>query len=223
MKTIFLITAFVFTALINVTAQKQLTEGKIVYAITLPDTGDMGMAAQMMGKEQVMYFKNGNVRMESKTIMGDIAVISDAKSGEGYSLMNMMGEKYAIKMTDVDLAAFTEMNGSAKPEVKVTKEQKKILGYKCTKAIVTYKSEGKSFEGEAWFTKDIAPISSPLASQTKVEGIDGFIVESSIVTKGMLIKVTCTKIETTPVSDELFKVPEGYTIKTMAELMGGMK
>ena len=100
MKRLLFVTFAVFLSVNLLSAQgKQLKEGKVTYAISLPDSGgDVStmLAASMMGKEQVIYFKDSNSRAESKTSMGDVVVISNAKTGETYTLMNMMRQKIAL-------------------------------------------------------------------------------------------------------------------------------
>ena len=225
MKRLLFVTFAVFLSVNLLSAQgKQLKEGKVTYAISLPDSGgdeSTMMAASMMGKEQVIYFKDSNSRAESKTSMGDVVVISNAKTGETYTLMNMMGQKIALKLTDEDMSAMKEMINTGKPDIKITNEKKKICGYKCTKAIITLKSEGKTFTSDAWFTDEIASLPGS-SVQNKIEGINGFMMEFSTTNKGVTMKMTCTAVEATPVSSDMFKVPDDYTIKSMSDMMGGM-
>ena len=54
-----------------------------------------------------------------KTSMGDVISISNAKTGETYTLKNEYdGEKYAIKLTEEDISAVKEMMNAGKPTVK---------------------------------------------------------------------------------------------------------
>lgn len=208
-------------------AQTKLTEGKVTYTITLPETkkGEDNMLAMAMGKEQVIYFKGKKSRIETKTQMGEVVVLSNGEDKSFFTLMNLMGQKIAMKAEETDMEMIKEVIGgdaaqkAQQPEVKMTKETKKIAGYKCMKAIVIYPSaKGEKIEGEVWFTDEIG-FAGP--REFKLKEIEGFPMEFSYVARDMKIKMTCVNVEAVTVADEQFVVPDDYTIKTMMEMMSG--
>ncbi|MBL0310609.1 MAG: DUF4412 domain-containing protein [Bacteroidetes bacterium] len=223
-NTLFTVFACLFINLFT-TAQSKITEGKVVYSVTLPEAkkGDENALAMAMGKEQVIYFKGDRSRIETKTSMGDVVVLNNRADGSMYTLMNLMGKKIAMKMEEGDMEAVKaslhpEDNDKAKePEVKLTSETKKIADYKCKKALVTYPSEnGEKVQGEVWYTDQIG-FSGP--REFKIKGIEGFPMEFSYNARGISVKMTCTSVESVPVKDDKFQIPDDYTIKTMMEMM----
>lgn len=222
MKQVLIITcAIVFLAFTDARAQSKIREGKVTYAISFPDSSDdNGMIESVMGKEYIIYFKDSSSRMETKGGMGNMVIISDGKSGDTYTLMDMMGEKYALKMTDADMSTFKEMSDAGKPDVSLEKGKKKIAGFECKKAVITTTVEGKKQKSEVWYTDEISAPAS--AFKDKIEGIPGFPLEFSYKAKGKEIKMVCTAVEKVTVSPDQFVVPDDYTIKNMADLMNMM-
>jgi GLPGLI family protein len=200
-------------------AQDKLKEGKITYEINYLNAEDLNdQVLAMLPKESTVYIKDGNSRMEQKAGFGSTIAITDAKTKETIVLMDMMGKKNAIKSTAEETQKEQEKN-AGEYDVKITDETKKIAGYTCKKAIVTFKDSEKE-PIEVWFTDEIA---SPSSGRVMFKGINGFLMEFVTEQKtGMgplKMKFSCTKVEKVPVSDDLFKVPEGYTVMTKEELM----
>ena len=222
----FIVLLFAVTS--PVFAQSKITEGKVTYSITLPDNlkGDDKMIANAMGKEQVIYFKGTRSRAETKSSMGEVVVLTNSEEKVFYTLMNLMGKKIAMKAEEGDMEMVREMLGgdngnkkSDKPEVKITKETKKIAGYKCTKALVTYPDmNGEKMEGEVWFTDEVGFVNP---REFKVKEINGFPMEFTYGARGIKIKMSCSGVEAMKVPDDKFVIPEDYTIQTMMEMMGG--
>lgn len=227
-KSLFTLVALLFTVTSAVFAQSKITEGKVTYSITLPNNlkDEDKMIAAAMGKDQVIYFKGTKSRAETKSSMGEVVVLTNSEEKTFYTLMNMMGKKIAMKAEEGDMEMVREMlagdNGdkkSDKPEVKITKETKKIAGYKCTKALVTYPDmNGEKMDGEVWFTDEVGFVNP---REFKLKEINGFPMEFTYGARGMKIKMTCTGVEAMKVSDDKFVVPEDYTVQTMMEMMSG--
>jgi GLPGLI family protein len=200
-------------------AQTKFSEGKIVFDITYPGTDlDQNMMA-MMPTDATIYVKKDMSRMEMKMGMGSMVAISDAKSGTTTTLMDMMGQKIAMKITPDDLKKEKEKSG--KPQVQITDETKDIAGYKCRKAIVTTTTDGKDkYTFNVWFTKDIEAKNS---AKNQIEGIDGFMMEFETKQQGMTIKMTAQSVTPQPVDDSMFVIPDGYKQMTMDDMkkMGG--
>ncbi len=198
-------------------AQNKITEGKIKFAITFPKSkpGDKYLA--MMPKEKIIYFKGGNSRTESSTPMGNVISLHFSKSGENYTCVDRNGTKTAMKTTDQDMKEFKGRLGMEKPLVKLTTETKKIAGINCKKTIVTYNNKDGKKVLDVWYTNEIV---APNSNDNFIEGIPGFMMEYTAVDKDETMLITCASVERIKVSDDLFKIPEGYTVKTMKEIMG---
>ncbi|MEO8088305.1 MAG: DUF4412 domain-containing protein [Bacteroidota bacterium] len=196
------------------TAQEKLKEGKINFEISMTSEEEMNdQMLAMMPKEMVVYFKDGKSRSEMKMMGGTVVAITDSKAGETISCMDIMGKKQAVKTTKEDAQKEKEKMGEY--DVKITDDTKVLAGYKCRKAIITFKNE-KETPAEVWFTDELEASNSERYSW---KGIDGFMMEFSIDQKGMGMKFTCTEVKKAEVKDDQFTIPEGYTILTQEEMM----
>ena len=77
--------------------------------------------------------------------------------------------------------------------------------------------QGNTFD--VWYTPDLPHNSS---SKYAWKGVEGFPMESIIEQKSMggtiKMKLLCTKVEKTDVKDDMFTLPEGYTVMTADEI-----
>lgn len=169
----------------------------------------------MLPKENVLKVKGNKSRVEIPSMGGEQIVIMDSDKKEGVMLMNLMGQKIAMKMGPEDFKATEEAAKEDKSKTEITNETKKIAGYKCTKAIVT-DEEGE--EVEIWFTKEIPTVAS---ENNKLKGsIDGFPMQYSMERQGMSMIVTVTKVDKGTISDTEFETPEGYQEMSQEDLKG---
>lgn len=200
----------------QVIGQEKLKEGKITFEITLNNAEEMNdQMLAMMPKEMVVYFKDGKSRGEMDMMGGKIVSITDSKAGETITCMDIMGKKTAVKTTKED--AQKDKKDVGEYDVKITDETKDIAGYKCKKAIITFKDkEEKGSTSEIWYTNELAASNSEKYSW---KGIDGFMMEFAVDQKGMGMKFSCTEVKKQVVNEDLFKIPEGYTVMTQEELM----
>ena len=196
-------------------AQEKLKEGKITFEITMTNAEEMNdQMLAMMPKEMVVYFKNGKSRGEMDMMGGKAISITDSKAGETVTCMDIMGKKQAVKTTKEDAQKENEKMGEY--DVKITDETKELAGYKCKKAIITFKDKSDTAPVEVWFTNELEASNSEKYSW---KGIDGFMMEFSIDQKGMGMKFTCTEVKKQEVKDDMFVIPDGYTIMTQEEMM----
>jgi len=217
MKKILALAAVIFfiTSNTSVRAQEKIHEGKIRFEMTFPDTGQSSYLFEMMPKEMIVWFKDGDTRTEMQTGRGKIAMLRYAKSKDMYTLMNMKGEKIALKMNKDLMERFKDSLKSKKAEIIVTDETKTIAFFKCRKAIATMMFRGEKKSVEVWFTKEIDNLD---LGEYKVEGIDGFVMEMNIADKGLNVHMLCTSIERMNVPESLIKIPEDYKVMSMDDL-----
>jgi GLPGLI family protein len=204
---------------LSIVSFAQMKKGKITYDMSFSsDNPEMAMGMSMMsGSKMSLSFIPGKSRSEvSMGMMGTMTTISDESSKKILSLTNMMGMKFATESTldEAEAAAGDQQ----KPKIEVTSETKDIMGYKCTKAIMTTDADGESQTVTMWFTKDIKAFTG--GQQYYNEDMPGFPMEISVARDGMNIDMTVTAIEK-KVSKKVFDmtVPEGYEVKTQEELM----
>lgn len=198
----------------------QLKEGKINYDMTFSsDNPEMAMAIGMMqGSKMSLSFMPGKSRSDvSMGTMGTMVTIADEKTEKGLMLMDMMGMKYAMEMDLDDEKQETAKAEAPDYKVEITSETKEILGYKCTKAIMT-SDDAETGPITMWFTKDIA--ANTTGQNYFNDEMPGFPMSFQISQGEMTIDMTVTSIDK-KVEKSVFsmKVPEGYEVKTEEEMM----
>lgn len=213
-KIALLVCLFVSTTLVSFA---QMKKGAVTYDMNFSsDNPEMAMISSMMaGSKMTMYFTAGKSRTDvSMGMMGTSTTVSDQKAKRSVTWVDMMGTKYATETVLEEMPATQE-----EQTVEITTETKEILGYACTKALITSAEAGVL---TVWFTKDIQAFTS--GQNYYNSSIPGFPLSMNISTNGITIDMVANKVEK-KVNKKLFstKIPEGYEIKTAEELqeMGG--
>ncbi|MCX6243262.1 MAG: DUF4412 domain-containing protein [Bacteroidetes bacterium] len=190
-------------------------EGVINYKISYPDGKFTEAQMNMFPKVMTVSVKGTKARTEMNVAGGTTVEILDYVAKTKVALINMMGQKYAIKQTTAEIEK--ENSSQAKVEVNVTNETKNIAGYTCKKAIVTSNDDGVKTTMEVWFTEELGGkevnFSDPL-----YKDINGVLLEFSIVTPQISMKLSATSIEKKSVAAKDFEIPADYTITTQDEL-----
>lgn len=207
--------SMVFTAF---KAGEKITEGVVEFDIAFLDlTPEMKQAEAMLPKKLTMYFKGESIRGEMPTAMGNTITIANEKKKEFYVLMDMMGQKTAIKQTEEDIKKQQLEQEVKDIKVTTTTETKVIAGYTCKKAIVTFKMKGEEEKIECYYTEEL-PMLGNKNSSPGFDQIKGFMMEYSLNMSGIKMKMTATKVRAEKVDDSQFVVPSGYTVKTIEDL-----
>ncbi len=207
----FLISVFVFAGYGKAEA-KDFT-GVIIYSITYEGDDIDPQTAAMMPKTMKIFIKGNKSRMEMNTGMGNTVVIFDADKKDAVTLMDIMGQKFAMTMTAEEIES--QVAEAPDVNVEVTDETKEIAGYTCKKAIVKEKGENGS-EHIVYFTDELG--SGVLNYNNPVyKDIDGVMLEYSSSQESMTMKFSAIKVEKKKVSDKDFEIPEGYKVMTMDE------
>ena len=186
-------------------------EGSISYTVTPQGEIDASVSAQLP-TEVKMYFKGTKTRMEQKTPMGSAIIIGDYTTKEQVVLIDMMGQKMALKSTKEETEK--AQNEIPKGTVVAGTETKQIAGYNGKsyeftqdgKTFTVYIAEGLDIPNSNWQTQ-FKDISGVLLEYVQVTGEDGEIK--------MLI--TAKEVKKEKVKDTMFTVPTGYQEMSMAE------
>lgn len=224
LKTILILILALFnTAFVSAQKPDTLSEGKLIYKMSMPDM-QQGQSALMnsSGTDQIIYFKNGNTRIEMKTLFGSVATIHKKDSSYSYSLTDMMGIQTATKTNTSDIDSLKKKLNQHEPQIKLTKEKKKLMGYNCRKAITTFEMNGKKYEANCWYTQDITIPgidASQLTPSISQKDIAGVMIETEMPAGQTVVKITLDSIIKIPVPDSLFEIPAGYQIQTADEMM----
>jgi GLPGLI family protein len=202
----------------------QLNEGSVSYKMEFEsDEPDMEMVMAMMaGSHMDLYFKGDDTRADVEMgSMMSLTTVTNSKSEDFLMLMDisMMGMKYGVKSTLAELEKNNDTEES-KLNVSLEKDTKKILGYKCKKAVAT-DEEGN--ETIFWYTEEIQV--NKRGQSYLNEDVPGFPLEYEIMQGGMKIMMQATSFEEKvdkKKAKELFSmaIPEGYEEKTLDDLMG---
>jgi len=219
MKKIFLAATI---ALLSFTTINNTTnfEGKIVYDISLDGSGLPPEAMSMFkGSELVTYIKGDKRRTDMNMPMQSTITITDNKTKNTVMLMDIMGMKYLIKMTEADLKK--EQDEMPDVKIKTTTETKTIAGFKCVRNEVQIKTkEGKEEMVNVWTTDEI-PTSEV---KTIYKGLKGFPLEYSLNQRGLKMTFTTKEIAKESVADSKFDIPtSGYTETTMSDFKKSME
>jgi GLPGLI family protein len=205
----------VLAMVLTITSWAQSFEGKIsatVKAIALPE--EMAGHAAMFNQSMTSYYKGEKSCMEMKNMMGTTTIITDTLKKEVIMLINMMGQKTAIKepLTDEndDNPLFeAEMEGG---KLELKSDTKTIAGYKCKKAVYTMPAEEDEspIVIEFWYTEELDVYMGDAP-------IPGMMMEYTMSMEGITMQFTVTEIVKEKVDDSKFTIPEGYTVKTKEE------
>ncbi len=203
--------------LIYSTSFAQLAEGKIVYELNFPGMEDNPQMAAMMPTEMTLTLKNNQYRMDMPSQMVSTIVIGDSKTKASTRLMEMMGRKTMIKSNEADDAK--EIAAMPKSSMKLLDGTKTICGYTCKKAEITV--EGQTDKITVWYTPDIT-YSNSGAARAMFKGIEGFLMDYSMIQKGITIHFVAKSVKAEKVDDSVFILPTGYTEMTQEQMMKSM-
>ena len=110
-------------------------EGVITFKITYPDNKISESQMAMFPKLLTVSIKGTKARTDLQMSGMNTVEITDYTDKTKIALINMMGQKYAIKQTTAEIEK--EMEKEAKPNVVLSDTTKVIAGYTCKKAVIT--------------------------------------------------------------------------------------
>jgi len=215
-----LITALFFTSF-QVWPGKTF-EGVITYKITYPDSKYTESQLAMFPKLMTISVKGNKAMTEINTTMGNQREIIDYVEKTKIGLIDLMGQKFAVKQTAEEIEK--ENSAAAKPKVELTNETKLIAGYTCRKAIVTVEENGTKTTYEVYYTDEFgsqfANFDNPI-----YKDISGVLMEFTMKTQQFTMKFSVSNIEKKTISSKIFEIPPDFKLTTQEELKskyGGM-
>lgn len=221
MKKILAAATLVAASILNVSAQKgNAFEGTITYSISFEGANLPPEALTMLnGAESITYIKGDKRRTDMNMAIQSTSAIMDTKTKQIVTLMDIMGQKYLIRMNEADLKK--EEEKAPETSIKYLDETKMIAGYKCKKAEITVKTkEGKEEVVNVYYTDEIP--TSDMKSAYK--GLKGFPMEYAMNQGGIKMSFVTKSVSKEPVADSKFDIPkEGYTETTMEDFQKSMQ
>jgi GLPGLI family protein len=213
LSVIALLTAFILP--VFVFAGGKTFEGVITYKISYPDSKFTESQLAMFPKLMTVSVKGTKSKTEMSTGMGNQTEIIDYAEKTKIALLDLMGQKYAIKQTAEEIQKENEKEPAGK--VEITNEMKTIAGYSSKKAIVTVEDDGEKTTYEVWFTNELGSreinFDNPL-----YKDIDGLLMEFSMKTPQFSMKFTVSSVDKKSVPAKEFEIPADYKLTTKEEL-----
>lgn len=209
-RTILFISLLFFT--FSSFAQKTLTEGVIVYNMSVETGSNQPKMADMLdGATTTIYLKGDKSRSELVSSLGREATIHDASDGTGVILKDYSGQKLMITLTAQN---WTENNQKYEGiTFENTGETAKIAGYNCKKAIAKLKN-GTSFT--VYYTTEVNVANKSYDAQFKT--LPGLPVQYEMQSGKMMLKFTLASISYNSVPATMFEIPKsGYRVLTYEE------
>jgi GLPGLI family protein len=221
MKKLFFTAILAACSTVYLAAQKSVPfEGTVTYAISFEGSGLPPEALTMLnGAESITYIKGDKRRTDLNMAIQSTSSLMDTKAKQITTFMDIMGQKYMIKMNEADIKK--EEAKAPETKIKYVDETKTIAGYNCKKAEVTVKSkEGKEDVMNVYYTEDI-PTSDLKAAY---KGLKGFPMEFAMNQGGLKMTFTTKSVSRDPVPDSKFDIPkEGYKETTMEDFQKSMQ
>jgi hypothetical protein len=190
-------------------------EGVITYKISYPDSKFSESQLAMFPKVLSVSIKGSKSRTDLAMSGMNTVEITDYTEKTSVSLINMMGQKYAIKQTTAEIESKNAAEG--KGTVELSEETKVIAGYTCKKAVVTMNDDGTKTTYEAWYSSELgsklANFNNPL-----YKDIDGALLEFTMKNQEVSMKFSATSVEKKSLAAKDFEIPSDYTLTTQDEL-----
>ncbi|HEV8079626.1 MAG TPA: hypothetical protein VGP43_02865 [Chitinophagaceae bacterium] len=210
LKSAFII--ILFLGSFTVKAQKLISEGTLVYNITIQTGSNEAVMADMLdGATTTINIKGNQSRSELVSGLGSEVTIYDSKIGTGVILKDYSGQKLMISLTKDD---WNKKNSKYEGiTFETTNETLDIVGYKCKKAIAKLR-DGSSFV--VYYTADLDMADKNYDSQFK--NLPGLALQYEWQSGKMRFKYTLSKINFDPVPLSKFDIPKaGYRVMTYGE------
>lgn len=197
---------------ISSNAQKSLSEGSLVYTISV-ETGsaEPKMADMLDGATTTVYLKGNMSRTEMVSGLGTEATIHNAATGNGVILKEYSGQKLMITLSPQDWQKNNKKYEGITFEN--TGETSIIDGFNCQKAVAKLK-DGSTFT--VFYTPDVTLPNKNYDYQFKT--LPGLPVQYEMQSAKMNFKFTLSKINYDNVPASKFEIPKsGYRIMTYDE------
>ena len=193
-------------------AQKTISEGTLVYNISIQTSGKEPTMADMLdGATTTIYIKENQSRSELVSGLGSDITIHDSRNGSGVILKDYSGQKLMITLAKDDWD--NKNNKYQGMTFETTNETLDIEGYSCKKAIAKLK-DGSSFV--VYYTPELNVADKNYEYRFKT--LPGLAMQYEWQSGNRKFKYTLSKINFDPVPSSKFDIPKsGYRVMTYAE------
>jgi len=192
-----------------------LFEGVITFRITYPGSNLTESQLALFPKSLTVTIKGPKSRTEIHTGGGSRIEITDHQEETKIKLLNIMGQKYALKNTTEDIAA--EVAKGPSVIMNTSGETKTIAGYLCRKAVLHVNENGTKYAIDVYYTPELGGKQANF-DKAIYKDIDGVLMEFSMLTTEMVMRFTAVSVEKKSVSAKEFDIPADYSIISRDEL-----
>jgi GLPGLI family protein len=193
-------------------AQKTLSEGSILYDVSVQTGSNQPQMADMFDGAKATLFLRGSLsRSELNTALGNTSTIYDHRNGSGVVIRDFGAQKLLIKMNRDNWADKNRKYEGIR--FTNTGETKTIAGYKCekTEALLT---DGTKFT--VFYTKEVVIENAEYDPQFR--NLPGTALEYESAVGNLKIKYTASRVSFDPVPMQKFEIPKsGYRELTYDE------
>jgi len=188
---------------------KKKSEGTITYKVSYPKMGKDNFMLDFMPKKMTMKFREDKyiTNLSAGFGMFKTNFICDKDANKFSQLVKLIDKKYIL---DLEGEAIQEsINKLPKFNVEFTSDTKKILGYKCKKAIVKIENnEQESFT--VFYTNDINIETPNWCNQ--FQEIDAVLLEYQYEKYDITMRFEATEIKFEKLQDSEFEVSTDYEL-----------
>jgi GLPGLI family protein len=220
--TVMLVVA-IFALAFSSSATAKDFKGIITYKISYSGTDLDDQTKAMLPKMMIYKIKNNLARTEMDMAgMGKQVQIINGDEKVVYTLMDIMGQKMVIKMTEEEINK--EINKQPEFNVQKYDETKEIAGYECKKAVISSEDEsGNKTSFIVYYTEELGG-SALNFDNPMFKNINGVLMEFELDQGPTKMKLEAVSVKKENVPDSEFEVPEGYqelTKEQMQNMFGG--
>ena len=223
-QTILILSSFLLIFSSQAFAGGKPFEGKIIYKMSFPGSNFDASTMAMFPQEMTIFIKDNLSKTVINTGMGKTISIFNSEEMYSVTLLDVMGQKYAIRTSTDDINQNIEK--APQSQIEYLDETKEIAGYTCKKAIITIKEEllGTESKLSVYYSDEITQ--KGINKDNPIfHGINGIMLEYEMDAQGNLMKFTATSVEEKKISKKEFEIPKDYKVTTADELkskFGGM-
>jgi len=189
----------------NARAQKILSEGSIVYDVSVQTgTIDPRIADVFDGATALLMVKGSHSRSELKIAIGSTVTLYDSRTGNGAVMREFGAQKLLIRLNRQNWADKNrKYEGITFSGTGVTK---KIAGFNCEQALATL-ADGSNFT--VFYTTEIRMENKDFDAQFR--SLRGVPLEFESTVSGIKVRYTASTVSFDPIPIQRFEVPtSGY-------------
>ena len=203
----FLALSIVFISGCDTLFHENIKEGYIEFEITYPETDAGSIIANILPTEMILRFKDDRTVGSLSAAMGafQTEMLAFPETRTVYQLVKIMNDKHALRVDSNEIEnLYAEL-----PDMKIhfVDSTKMVAGYKCNKAVVTFKDNIKE-EFSIWYTDDINIVNSNWC--TPFHEISGVLLEYQVRKYNYELKLVATNVVKKDIDESYFTIPKDY-------------